>query len=131
MIKIKQIFHHYTKWEDFKNGLYNKICENPEEKISLSIELLSNQENFYNVAMYMFKNWSYSAEHNLTDNAINKNAWIGQASCCFNHNSPDYITIEAWWKLDDDTRKLANKTAQRALRRWKSEHIFKGSLWQN
>lgn len=131
MIKIKQIFHHYSKWEDYKNGLYNGVCDRHEEKVQLSKELLSNQEEFFNVAIDMFKNWEHSAEHNLTDNAINKKAWIGQASCCFNHQAPDYVTIEAWWSMDEETRKKANKTAIKALKQWQSEHIMKGSLWQS
>ena len=131
MIKIKQIFYHFSKWEDFKAGLYNSSCERFEEKVKLSVDLLSNQEEFYEVAVEMFNAWTYSAEQNLTDNAINKNAWIGQASCCFNHKAPDYATKEAWWKLDEETRAKANNTARRALRHWRSIYIMKGSLWES
>lgn len=131
MIKIKQVFYHFSKWEDFKAGLYNSSCERFEEKVNLSVELLSSQEAFYTVAVEMFKKWPYSAEQNLTDNSINKNAWIGQASCCFNHQAPDYTTKEAWWKLDEETRAEANNTARKALRKWRSEYIMKGSLWGN
>jgi len=127
--KIKQKFHHFSMWEDFRNGLYNSSCERYDEKVHLSIDLLSDQEEFYIVAVDMFKAWSYSAEQNLTDNSINKKAWIGQASCCFNHKAPDYATIEAWWKLSDETRVKANETALKALKKWQSEKIMEGSLW--
>lgn len=130
-MKIDQIFHHYLKWEDFKHGLYDSQCDRFEEKKELSKELLSNQELFYEVAIDMFKSWKFSSEQNLTDNNINKNAWIGQGSCCFNHSAPSYVTIEAWWELDEDTRKEANRTAQRALKKWRSEFLMRSGLWQS
>ncbi len=127
--KIEQKFHHFSRWEDYKNGFYDSSCERYDEKINLSVELLSNQDHFCEVAIDMFDTWKISAEQNLTDNAINKNAWIGQASCCFNHSSPSYVTIEAWWRLDEETRKKANDTARKALKKWQAEQIMKGSLW--
>lgn len=130
-MKINQVFYHFSKWEDFKNGLYNSSCNNFEEKKILSIELLSNQEDFYNISLDMFKSWPYSTEHNLTDNTINKKAWIGQATCCFNHNAPDYVTKEAWWELDEETRTNANLTAKKALKKWQSKQVMKGSLWES
>ena len=79
-MKIKQKFHHFSKWEDYKHGLYNTSCDMYDEKVKRSIDLLSDQEEFYLIASEMVGKWSYSSEQNLTDNAINKKAWIGQAS---------------------------------------------------
>lgn len=129
--KINQIFHHFSKWEDFKNGLFASNCERYDEKVILSAELLSNQNEFFDVATDMFSKWPFSAEQNLTDSSINRQAWIGQASCCFNHGAPDYATKEAWWSLDEQTRAEANKTADKALLEWEKLQIMKGSLWGN
>lgn len=128
-MKIKQRFHHFSKWEDFRSGLYDSTCERYEEKVQLSIDLLSNQKHFYEVATEMVNTWNYSSEQMLTDASVNKKAWIGQASCCFNHNSPDYATKDAWWKIPEKIRDEANTTATIVMMEWKSKQIMKGSLW--
>ncbi len=131
MRKIKQKFHHFSKWEDFKGGLYKTNVERYGDKVQMSADLLSNQDEFFDVAIEMFSKWVYSTEQNLTDNMINKKAWIGQASCCFNHQAPDYATIEAWWSLSDEIKVEANNTAKKALKKWQSEQVMKDSLWQS
>ncbi len=130
MINIKQKFHHFSKWEDYNNGLFNSSCERYDDKVKMSIDLLSDQEQFLEVANEMISKWTYSAEQNLTDNAINKKAWVGQASCCFNHEAPDYATKDAWWQIPEHIRIEANKTAGIAIAKWRAEHIMEGSLWQ-
>lgn len=127
--KIKQIYHHYNKWEDFKNGLFDTKCDNFDEKITLSIELLKDQDMFYKMSIEMIDSWVYSSEQNLSDNSINKRAWIGQATCCFSHGSPEFVTKQAWWELDEEDRIKANKTADKAIKYWKEKNIMKGSLW--
>ena len=43
-MKTKQIFHHFSKWEDYKAGFYDTVCEDSKEHIMKSVELLSNQK---------------------------------------------------------------------------------------
>ena len=128
-MKIKQKFYHFTKWEDFNNGMYDGACDRYEEKVALSMELLSDQDEFYSIAKEMVSKWTFSAEQSLTDNLINKKAWIGQASCCFNHHAPDYATKAAWWQLSEQTREEANNTAKKVIQEWRAKEIMKGSLW--
>ncbi len=130
-MKIDQKFHHFEKWEDFKGGLFNSSCDFYDEKLNFSIELLSDQERFLEIGIDMCVNWAYAAEQNLTDTSMNRRAWLGQATCCFHHEAPDYVTKDAWWKLSEETRKLANATADKILADWQSKYIMKGSLWQN
>ncbi len=129
-MRIKQKFYHFSKWEDYKNGLYNTSCDRYDEKVNLSIDLLSNQDEFYAIATEMVNAWEYSSEQNLTDNAINKKAWIGQASCCFNHKAPDYATKDAWWQIPENIRDEANETAKKVIKEWQSKQIMKGGLWE-
>lgn len=97
----------------------------------MSAELLSDQEEFFSQGVEMCKMWHYSAEQNLTDSSMNRRAWLGQATCCFNHGAPDYATKDAWWTLSEDTRRLANATADKILAEWESKQIMKDSLWQS
>ena len=45
-MKNKQIFHHFSKWEDYKAGFYESTCEDVQKHIQKSIDLLSNQKEF-------------------------------------------------------------------------------------
>ena len=77
-MKINQKFHHFSRWEDYKAGFYNRTCFDEKEHIKKSVSLLSNQEVFYEYAKRVINEWFYSCEQNLTDPSINKIAYIGQ-----------------------------------------------------
>lgn len=130
-MNISQIFHHYEKWEDWKAGLFDSVCERFDEKLNLSKEVLQDEDKFLFIARDMVSEWKYSAEQNLSDKSMNRQAWIGQASCCFNHKAPEFVTIQAWWMLSDEERIKANKIADIVILEWEQKYILKGSLWEN
>ena len=126
---MKQIYHHFSKWEDYKNGFYDSSCKDKDLHITKAINLLSDENKFYNIATKLIKEWKYCCEHNLTDNSINRIAYIGQVSCCYFNNTPSFITKEAWWKIDESTRNKANNVAKRVLNEYLNTHLNKGGLW--
>ncbi len=63
--------------------------------------------------------WVYSCEHNLTNEALNQIAYIGQAACCIYADIPSTITMEAWSMLDKEVQDRANKIALEVLNKWK------------
>lgn len=128
---ISQIFHHYEKWEDWKAGLYDSVCVYFDEKLNLSKEMLENESKFLENARSMINEWIYSAEQNLSDKSMNRQAWIGQATCCHSHSAPEYVTIQAWWMLSDEERNKANAIADIVINEWEQKYIMKGSLWEN
>lgn len=129
-MKNKQIFHHFSKWEDYKAGFYESTCEDVQKHIQKSIDLLSNQKEFEKYANIVIKDWSYSCEHNLTDPSLNKIAYIGQSSCCIANGTPAFVTRLAWSYIEEKNQKEANKTAKKILKKWQYKHLLKGSLWQ-
>lgn len=130
-MKNKQIFHHFSKWEDYKAGLYETTCLDIKEHIQKSIDLLSNQKEFEKYASIIIKDWVYSCEHNLTDPSLNKIAYIGQSACCIANNTPAFVTRLAWSYIEEHNQVRANKTARKILKKWQYNHLLKGSLWQN
>ncbi len=98
---LKKIYHPYYKWEDYKNGMYKLKIKNMETKIGLSLSLLSSPDDLYKSMMGVTIEWIYSTEHNLTDVSINRQAWLGQAACCYNHKAPEYITRISWGLLNE------------------------------
>lgn len=129
-MKINQIYHPYTLWEDYHAGFYGYDFNDFDYKFNMSIQLLSDSDMFYKVAKHMVSEWIYSCEQNLTDSSMNKIAYIGQASCCFNHGAPAELTRQAWWHIPKEKRDMADETAQRVINEWEKEMIMKGSLWE-
>ncbi len=125
-----QKFHHFSKWEDYKFGFYNTTCENIEEHIKKSVNLLSNQDEFYKYAKRIIDEWFFSCEQNLTDPSLNKIAYIGQSSCCLANNTPAFVTRLAWSYIDEVDQLLANKTAKKILKEWQYRNMTKGTLWE-
>lgn len=116
---MQRIFHHYSEWEDFKGGLYRlPSVQDSAHQVECSKILLSSPGTFYNVALQMVQEWVIAADVNLCNRSRNRQAWIGQASCCFNHKAAEHQTKEAWWLLDDKQRKEANEAADCVIEIW-------------
>jgi hypothetical protein len=126
---MKRIYHPYWKWEDFKSGLYDLEVEYTEaEQTYLGIkvrEILTNDEEFYSIALKVITEWIYEAEQNLTNSSRNKQAWIGQASCCYKLQVPERITKYGWYLMSVSEQKKANLVADRIIILWKKNHAKK------
>jgi len=120
---MKKIFHTYDKWEDYKNGLFStKEKDDDDLVVELCGKLLSDQKLFKSAIERMTKSWPYSTEENLSDTGINRRAWLGQASCCYEFGARDSVTKLAWNKLDQKTQDEANQTATDFIKKWELEH---------
>ena len=110
-----RIWTHYTEWEDYQAGLYSLTCEHEDDLCWQSQQLLSSPNRFLEIMELLALQWPTAYKVNLSDTSQNRQAWLGQAACCFNHGAPDYITKRAWWLLDDSQRIKANDTAQKII----------------
>jgi hypothetical protein len=114
-----RIYHHYEMWEDWKNGFYNN-CSGEERIIKKqSVLKMFNSEKLTLENMYRVINeWKFSCEHNLTNNSLNKIAYIGQAACCIYDKVPCDVTMECWSELTNEVQERANKNALEVLNKW-------------
>lgn len=125
-MKIKQIFHHYSKWEDWKAGMWRKESkENEEIYLGKAIPLISDHLLYGSWMMRVIEEWPFACEQNLTERGLNRRAWIGHAAVCLAINCPEYITRMAWWHLTEEQQKEANKQADLAIKEWETRHINK------
>lgn len=124
---MNRIFHHYSKWEDCKNGILkdNYSEKEVEEMTQQAKRLLCNLELFYCVAIEMIKKWKYSAEQHLSNTSRNRQAWIGQASCCYKYGIPEYITKYAWRLMTKEEQDDANYIANGIINLWEKENAKK------
>ena len=123
---MKRIYHPYWLWEDHKNGLYDITKTYTEiEEMDLSVKaksLLSSPEWFMKIASKVIEEWKISAEVNLTNPSRNRQAWIGQASCCYAFRIPEHITKYGWRLMSPDQQKEANQVADQIIKKWEDNH---------
>lgn len=126
---MKQVFYHYLEWEDYKAGMYKlPILIDEKELIIKCSKLLKDSEWFFEEGQNMVKLWSKSAQQNLTDKNINRQAWIGQATCCFVFGATEDTTKKAWRTLKEDEQVKANKVADKIFFDWKRKYLKEGKL---
>lgn len=113
---MNRIYHNHNLWEDWKQGLYDSHCDNEEIIINNCVFLLSTQTVFDHYARKVIEKWPYSCEHNLTDNQRNKNAYLGQITCCYYCGAPEYITKIAWNRISKKIQDSANRTAEKIIK---------------
>lgn len=126
-MKDKRIYHPYYKWEEYKAGMWSTIEDKKleYEKTQEAIAFTGDHELYGRYMIKVTDIWKYSCEHNLTNLSINRKAWIGHAAACIAIACPEYITRAAWWELTEQQRILANKQADKAIKKWELDQKLK------
>lgn len=112
-----QAFAPYYEWEDYLSGFYKHKCNKPCN-ISKSREMLLSHELFYQDSLNTFRNWPVTCLVHLTNNTINRKAWIGHAAAYFNYGVCEACTVKAWHSLNENEQYSANNTADAAVKEW-------------
>lgn len=117
--KGDRVFHTFDKWECEKAGLYSSSVNGmtSEECKKLYAEFLADPERFYNAAMSVIDHWPNSCEHYLTNYAMNRIAWIGQAAMCYETGVPSKFCA-GFNLLTEDEKQAANEVALKVLNTW-------------
>jgi len=118
-----RIFHNWDKWECYKAGFYKTTIEGKTrgqcEKAYR--DLLSDPNKFAIVLNKVINEWKNSCEHYLTNSAMNRIAWLGQAALCYNSGIPSTYR-NGFNLLDKQQQKIANETALIYLNKWLSNN---------
>jgi hypothetical protein len=124
MNNIKRIFHHHSKWEDHKHGMYDTKNNkgNRNILIHMSYKILLNEDRFYEISKEVIKKWKHATEFNLSDKSRNRKAWLGHAACCYNHLATEDHSINAWHRLTEEQQIKANAVAQKVIEEWEEEY---------
>lgn len=114
-----RIFHTFHKWECHKAGFYaskfdGKTSKECEEAYR---DFLSNTPLFAEALEGVISEWKYSCEHYLTNHAMNRIAWLGQASMCYATGIPSKYCA-GFNLLTEEQKEEANQTALVALNKW-------------
>ena len=118
---MKPVYHHYTKWEDFQNGMYNEEKEGRRERVLQAKELLRDTDNLYIQMKKVSEQWKYACEQTFTQN-FNHQAFLGQCACDIYAGIKEDETREAWGLLTNEERYAANKVADIVYDEWLTEY---------
>lgn len=119
---MKQAFHHYTKWEDYQNRMYDEIKEGRPERVNEAVKLLTDLPELYKQMSKVTKEWTIATEQNLTNANINYQAFLGQTACNIWKGIHEDETREAWGRLTCMQRYEANKVADRVYNEWRERY---------
>jgi len=112
-------------WEDWKYGFYDNISGTEKGvMINKVIEMFSSEILTREYMKRVINEWGYSCEHNLTNEALNKIAYIGQAACCIYYKIPNSITMEAWNLLPPEVQERSDKIALEMINEWEYKNKF-------
>lgn len=115
-----RIFHTFDKWECNKAGFYEskppKGMKADECKVVYR-DLLANIPEFEAALELVITTWKHSCEHYLTNSAMNRIAWLGQAALCAAKGIPSEFR-GGWGLLTEEQQQAADQAALRALNSW-------------
>ena len=124
--KEGRILHTFDKWECQKAGFY--LNHPPkgmtrEECEDTYAEFLRDIDLFKSCMEKVSKEWPNSCEHYLSNDAMNRIAWLGQASVCIKYGIPSCFR-SGYSKLNKKEQYEADFAAFEFLNNWLIEHDF-------
>jgi hypothetical protein len=124
MVGIQKIWHPFERWEDL--GMWRDITK-AESQLYLekSIEFTGDAILYGAWMLKVLSQFPISCEHHITDQSINRRAWIGHAACYLAIGCPEYITRKAWAFLTEQQQIDANKQADIAIETWERAYEAK------
>jgi ParB-like chromosome segregation protein Spo0J len=114
-----RVFHTYEKWECHKAGFYatTKDGMTKADCEEAMRDLLADLPKFKKALAGVVSEWKHSCEHYLTNAAMNRIAWLGQAATCYSLGIPA-VYRGGFYLLTQEQQEAANKAALQALNRW-------------
>ena len=118
-----RIFHTFDKWECHKAGFYanNKEGMTADKCEKAYAEYLSDIPRFKEGLDGVIRDWVNSCEHYLTNKAMNRIAWLGQAAMCYSTGIPSKFCA-GFNLLTTEEQDKANVAALQALNYWMKKY---------
>jgi len=117
---MKRIYHTWDKWECYPAGFYENYL--PDKMTREQAELfyrdfLADLPLFEKNLQRIISEWKNSCEHYLTNDRMNRIAWLGQASVCIHKGIPSQF--RGGYNLLNEKQKIAaDKMALKYLNIW-------------
>ncbi len=121
---LTRVFLPYWTWEEYHAGMWRETYGAERDALLEEAIKFTGDAKLY--GLYMSKvvdAWPYSCAYNLSNQAINRQAWVGHAATCLAINCPEDITRLAWHTLTQTQQDDANVQADNAIAKWESKYM--------
>lgn len=88
---VERIYHTWDKWECYRAGFFEVKAPKgmTDEQCEMQYcRFLQDIKEFKRVMMCVISEWVNSCQHNLTNERMNRIAWMGQAALCYRYGIP-------------------------------------------
>lgn len=130
--KGDRVFHEWQDWECYPAAFYS---DKPPKGMDVEQCETAYRDFLANVALFrqemnkMLVDWPNSTEHYLTNDRMNRIAWIGQASMCYYSGVPSRF-CGGYNMLSDEQKEAADRVALDGLNTWLSAHGREALSWE-
>lgn len=124
--KIERIFHTWDQWECYPAGFYEE--KPPKGMTAEECELayrdfLASLPDFAQGLEGVVNDWINSCEHYLTNENMNRIAWLGQSAMCYAHQIPSRYR-GGYNLLTDEQKQQADNLALEYLNIWLNKNGY-------
>jgi hypothetical protein len=117
---MNRIYHTWDKWECYPAGFYNNQAPKnltSQECLEMYRDFLADIPRFNAAMIRVVSEWKNSCEHYLSNECMNRIAWLGQAAMCIETGVPAQFR-GGYNLLTQEQKKLADDAALSALNLW-------------
>lgn len=126
-----RVFHEWEDWECYPAGFYGdkppKGMTVPECEEAYR-DFLADIPAFESALQRVITEWKYSCEHYLTNQKMNRIAWLGQASMCLVNGVPARF-CGGYNMLSADQKEAADRKAHEYLNKWLEQNGREPLSW--
>ncbi len=117
---MKRIYHTWDKWECYPAGFFEVNA--PKNLTDDQCEyfykdLLQDIDEFKRIMRLIISKWKHSCQHNLTNERMNRIAWMGQAALCYKYKIPS-VYRGGYNLLTPEQQQLADLAALEVINEW-------------
>jgi ParB-like chromosome segregation protein Spo0J len=114
-----RIYHTWDKWECYRAGFYAERCVGltPAQGEERYREFLSDIDRVRDALEHVTSQWKHSCEHYLTNERMNRIAWLGQAAVAYALGIPS-MCRGGYHRLTDAQKEAADTLALEYLNKW-------------
>jgi hypothetical protein len=124
---MERVYHPYWEWEEIEHNMWGDV-DDRKAYLKKAIAFTSDHKKYGRFMNRVVSEWPISCENALTDDSINKKAWVGHAATALAIGCPEDITREAWGHLTDEQQLLANEEARKAIQTWEYNYLKDSEL---
>jgi len=118
---MKRIYHTWDKWECYPAGFYDSKAKDKtlsdDDCKKIYADFLNDTAMFEAAMQSVLIEWPKSCEHYLSNESMNRIAWLGQASLCYAKGIPA-IYRGGFNLLSSEQQLAANTSALKFLNKW-------------